>query len=257
MIRNPLKNRVDATLVVYLSQQDVSFEYIIVDGKSMDGTEEFLKSLTPTSNVKVKIICEKDKGVYDAMNKGIHKVSGKYTIFMNSGDYFASNDVLAKVYPYLTSDADVVYGDTLMRYGGGNFINKPSNPTEENPMPFIHQSALVKTELLIKHPFDQSYKILADHKFFYTLNKEGSSYAYVPIVISSYNAQQGLSAENPYQQHIEHASIHGLDKSKLWFLRKLFYMLRFGLHMRLRRLLPAKLENRLVLISKRKIFQEL
>lgn len=124
-------------------------------------------------------------------------------------------------------------------------------------MPFIHQSALVKTDLLIKYPFDQSYKILADHKFFYTLHKEGCSYAYVPVVISSYNAQQGLSAENPYQQCIEHASIHGLDKSKLWPLRKLYYIMRFGLHMRLRRLLPSWLENKLILISKRKIFQEL
>lgn len=107
------------TAASVLGQQDVSFEYIIVDGKSTDGTEAFLKSLQPTSNIDVKIICEKDKGVYDAMNKGIHKASGKYTIFMNSGDYFASNDMLAKVDPYLSSDADVVYGDTLMRYGGG------------------------------------------------------------------------------------------------------------------------------------------
>ena len=128
-------------------------------------------------------------------------------------------------------------------------------PTEANPMPFIHQSTLVKNELLKKHPFDQKYKVLADHNFFYTLYKEKCSYVYVPITISSYNAQFGLSAENPYRQHIEYAFIHGLNKKKKWPFIKFYYIVRYGLHMRLRRLLPDQLADMLILLKKKHDFE--
>lgn len=249
--REELKKTVSSVL----SQADVSFEYIIVDGLSSDGTIEFLQTLSSSSRVNLKVICEKDKGVYDAMNKAVLSASGLYSIFLNSGDYFTSADVLSNLLPHLSKNADVLYGDTVMRYDGGSYLNRSKTPSIDNPMPFIHQSALVKTELMSKFPFDDKLRILADHKLFYTLFNLGYSFCYVPITISSYNAQHGLSAENPYQQFVEHAIIHGEDKLRSWPIRKLYYVIRFGLHMRLRRVLPKWLEDRLILLRKRNLYE--
>ena len=66
-------------------------EYIIVDGGSKDGTPEYLKTLPPS----VRWISEPDKGIYDAMNKGIRMASGKGLLFLNAGDYFVGDVITA------------------------------------------------------------------------------------------------------------------------------------------------------------------
>ena len=64
----------------------LTFEWIVVDGGSNDGTAEFLEKLNGEFNLRY--ISEKDKGIYDAMNKGINMAQGRYAIFLNSGDIF-------------------------------------------------------------------------------------------------------------------------------------------------------------------------
>ena len=64
----------------------LTFEWIVVDGGSNDGTAEFLEKLNGEFNLRY--ISEKDKGIYDAMNKGINMAQGRYAIFLNSGDVF-------------------------------------------------------------------------------------------------------------------------------------------------------------------------
>lgn len=72
-------------------QKCTDFEWIVIDGNSNDGTKEWL-----IKNTLANWTSEPDKGIYDAMNKGIDKASGEYLIFMNSGDEFADKAVLAK-----------------------------------------------------------------------------------------------------------------------------------------------------------------
>jgi putative colanic acid biosynthesis glycosyltransferase len=92
------------------SQSFKDFEWIVIDGNSSDGTRDWLASL-----INVNWISEPDKGIYDAMNKGIRKAEGKYLIFMNSGDRFSSNAVLDDSYKFLATNNLPVfaYGDSI------------------------------------------------------------------------------------------------------------------------------------------------
>ena len=81
----------------------LTFEWIVVDGGSNDGTAEFLEKLNGEFNLRY--ISEKDKGIYDAMNKGINMAQGRYAIFLNSGDVF--HDDLALFARQLARQVDI------------------------------------------------------------------------------------------------------------------------------------------------------
>ena len=105
---NSAKTIVDTILSVN-SQDYESIEHIIIDGKSKDNTIELIKN---TPNRVVKIISESDKGIYDAMNKGIRMATGDIVGILNSDDYYTSNDVLSTyANAFRTSKVDAVYGD--------------------------------------------------------------------------------------------------------------------------------------------------
>lgn len=73
------------------------WDWVVIDGGSTDGTIQWLQGLTTNKcNNKIAFSSESDDGIYDAMNKGITRASGEYLVFMNSGDYFASADVLSR-----------------------------------------------------------------------------------------------------------------------------------------------------------------
>ena len=80
-----------------LSQQDVDLDYIVVDGASTDGTVDLLKEYEPRFNGRMRWISEPDKGMYDAINKGIKMATGDVIGILNADDVLASNDTLAKI----------------------------------------------------------------------------------------------------------------------------------------------------------------
>lgn len=245
------------TAMSVLSQTHNNFEYIIIDGGSKDNTNDVIddiKAIAATKKIPVTAVSEKDKGVYDAMNKGAKLATGDYILYMNAGDYFFAEDSLDKLCTPLDITIDVLYGDTLMVFNWGEIINSPSTPTIENPMPFIHQSCLTKRDELLKHPFDLSYKIIADHNLYYALKKEGCKFIYNPVTVSRYDARNGISADNPYKQYVEHAQIHGYTKQWWYPFRKFYYMCRFGLQMRIKSILPKKYKDNIERKRREKLF---
>jgi glycosyltransferase involved in cell wall biosynthesis len=82
------------TINSILLQSYKNYEILVIDGKSNDGTVEFLRK---NSN-KINFISKKDKGIYDAMNKGSHLASGEWIMFLNSGDIFYNNKVLSNIF---------------------------------------------------------------------------------------------------------------------------------------------------------------
>lgn len=86
-------------------------EYVIVDGDSNDGTLELIQRYEPLFNGRMKWISEKDDGIYDAMNKGIKMATGDIVGFLNSDDYFTTNDVIERMAVAFNNDIDSVYGD--------------------------------------------------------------------------------------------------------------------------------------------------
>ena len=101
------------TLESVLNQSYLTdIEYIIVDGASKDNTLDIIRAYEPQFQGRMKWISEPDRGLYDAMNKGICMATGDVVGILNSDDFFTSNDVLEKVAEcFADNDVDAVYGD--------------------------------------------------------------------------------------------------------------------------------------------------
>lgn len=107
------ENDIARTIESVLKQTFNDFEYIIVDGSSTDSTLNIVNSYK--SSIQ-QIISEPDKGIYDAMNKGIKMANGEWVIMMNAGDQFASNTVLDEIFSsYIPDSIDFIYSDVLVK----------------------------------------------------------------------------------------------------------------------------------------------
>lgn len=100
------------TIQSVLRQTNKDFEYLIVDGGSTDETIDIVKSYESEFSGRLKWVSEKDKGIYDAMNKGIKMASGDVVGILNSDDYFTSDDILQTVADaFKRQEIDAIYGD--------------------------------------------------------------------------------------------------------------------------------------------------
>lgn len=162
-------------------------EYVIVDGASTDGTLELLEEYGARIDHWVS---ESDKGIYDAMNKGVSMAKGKWVIFMNAGDCFADNHVLENVFS-VPRQADVIYGDVVK----GGVVKKASSPRNAHRMFFCHQSVFVKIESLKAFPFDISHKMSADFKQMKQLWLAGKQFLQLDFPIADFDVQ-GVSNTN-------------------------------------------------------------
>ena len=152
------------TLLSVLNQTHPAIEYIVIDGGSTDGTLDIIN--TYKSRI-AKLISEPDKGIYDAMNKGLALATGDYVIFMNSGDEFYAADTVEKVFA-TADDADIYYGETEMvnarRESLGQRRHKaPAKFTWRSfkyGMSVSHQAIYIRKALTA--PYDPAYQLSAD-----------------------------------------------------------------------------------------------
>lgn len=186
-------DKIEATIQSVINQTYSDIEYIVIDGGSADGTIDIIKKYADKTS---RWISESDKGVYDAMNKGIDMATGEWINFMNAGDSFHNNTVIHDIFhSYTDSSTAVIYGDTLNIFPFGNFLFRASpSPRMEEGMTFCHQSTFVKRNILAENHFDTSFKISADYNLFYNLYKAVYTFHYIPICISNYEvAEEGIS----------------------------------------------------------------
>lgn len=107
------ENEIEKTIESVIKQTFNDFEYIIIDGSSTDSTLNIVNNYK--SSIQ-QIISEPDKGIYDAMNKGIKMANGEWVIMMNAGDQFASNTVLDEIFSsYIPDSIDFIYSDVLVK----------------------------------------------------------------------------------------------------------------------------------------------
>ncbi len=153
------------TLESVKTQNYTNIEFIIVDGGSTDGTIDVVKQ---NEDLISKWISEPDKGIYDAMNKGLKLATGDYIWFLNGGDIIYSSDTLSKIFS-CEINADVYYGDTELvddkgkSYGKRKLKTPPDNLSWGdmiNGMVVSHQSMIIKREII--PPYDIKYKHCAD-----------------------------------------------------------------------------------------------
>lgn len=157
------------TMRSVLNQSYQDFEHIIVDGLSKDNTLDIIREFEPLYKGRLKYISEKDKGLYDAMNKGIRMATGDVVGLLNSDDFYTSSVVLQYV-AELIGEADAIYGDihfvhdsnltkSVRYYSSANFT------PDKMKMGFMpaHPSFYCRREIYLKYGlFDTSFRIAAD-----------------------------------------------------------------------------------------------
>lgn len=176
LIKNKRDSYIRQVIDCVQNQTYKNIEHIIIDGASTDGTLELLKDYP-----HLKIFSEPDKGVYDAMNKGVAAANGKYTVFLNSDDYWCdSRAVEFSVKALEENNGDFSYAPASYVDEDDNFLGyvQPRLETFFSLMPFCHQTMFTKTELI---NFDASYKSAADYNLIINLILQGKKGVYVPL----------------------------------------------------------------------------
>ena len=187
-----------ATLDSVKAQTFSDFEHIIIDGKSRDNTVELAKD----SGIRnMKITSEPDRGLYDAMNKGISAASGKYLIFLNAGDAFHAPQTLQQIADASKSDPDIIYGQTQIVDASRNFMamrhlsapEKLSFDSFKHGMLVCHQAFVVRRELA--EPYDLRYRFSADYEWCLRCLKKMNTSVYTRTILIDYLAD-GLTDKN-------------------------------------------------------------
>lgn len=217
------EDNIERTMRSVLEQSFDNIEYIIVDGFSTDRTVERAKGFIEKYNRRnVYIISEPDKGIFDAMNKGIKIASGDYINFMNVGDVFYDENVIENLFGNMLSlEYGVVFGDQYINKERKKvmtpFIYKNSGFKN---MGICHQCIFVRTDLAKSHFFDTTYKVCADYNMIMTLYREGYKFLDTHKPVAIYD-MSGYSAQNRVTQINETALVCGVSgtwEHKIWLI---------------------------------------
>lgn len=186
------KDGLGKTIESVFRQSTSDFEYIIIDGGSEDGSVEIINQYADKITYWVS---EKDRGIYHAMNKGVVQAHGDYCIFMNSGDCFHSTKVLSSVDNF---QEDIICGKVIK--GNATIPCGHHKPTitlvdlMRTSLP--HQALFIKRELLIKHPYDEKYRIMSDWKFCTeSLIFDNCSFRNIDVIVADYDTS-GISTNS-------------------------------------------------------------
>jgi glycosyltransferase involved in cell wall biosynthesis len=199
---------IERTVLSVINQTYTNIEYILVDGFSTDGTLEIVQQYT--SQIET-LISEKDKGIYDAMNKGLAVATGDYVIFMNSGDEFYAPDTVEKVFA-AAEDADIYYGETEMIDEAGNSLGQRRHKTPKQftwkhfkyGMSVSHQAIYIKRSLT--QSYDTHYQLSADIDWILQAAKKAKMIVNVHQYVAKYMVG-GMSKQKHRQSLTERFAI--------------------------------------------------
>ena len=173
------------TLDSVLQQDYPNIVHLIIDGASTDDTLRLVDDYIARSNAaenghRIQVTSEPDKGIYDAMNKGLRSLDGDYVCFLNAGDFLPDADTVSRIAEAITNTQSpspntsqlpaVVYGNTDIVDGEGRFLHHrrlspPENLTWKSfrqGMLVCHQAFYARTDFAIATPYDMQYRYSAD-----------------------------------------------------------------------------------------------
>ena len=227
--------KLQKTIASIREQTETDYEIIVQDGLSTDGSVEKLRT-----GADLKLFRERDEGIYDAMNRAVSHAAGQYLFFLNCGDYFADEEVLAGVRREIEKRVKmtvpgtdngkrkrgmaaqscsgekkrscpvVFYGNIVERSTGAHVM---SNPVIDDFACYrnvpCHQACFYDRRLLVKRGFRTCYRVRADYEhFLWCYYRAHASMAYMPLTVASYEGK-GFSedGENRKRSAAEHAYI--------------------------------------------------
>ncbi|WP_316790733.1 glycosyltransferase family 2 protein [Pedobacter frigoris] len=187
IVYNNVKD-IERTMLSVLNQTYPNIEYILIDGSSTDGTKDIIYKY---QSKLAQFISEPDKGIYDAMNKGLALATGDYVLFMNSGDEIYTYETVAEVFESEAS-ADIYYGETEMFNEQWQSLGQRRHRAPEHfdwksfkyGMSISHQAIYVKRSLA--QPYDLKYKYSSDVDWIIKAAKNASSIVNTHIYVAKY-----------------------------------------------------------------------
>ena len=206
----------EKTMQSVLPQTRKDFEYVIVDGASTDGSEAVIERLAPAFGNRLKWISEPDKGIYNAMNKGIGMATGEYIQILNSGDSLVSQDVVEKMYAALEKSGhpSILYGNMLKDFPDGHVHRDKGFEGEDITLLGLyigtlnHSPAYIKRSLFDKYGlYDESLKIDSDWKWYLqaiVFGEEKPVYADIDVTLFD---MTGISETNTALTKAERAQV--------------------------------------------------
>lgn len=215
------------TLRSVSAQTYPNIQYLIIDGASKDNTLELVRELAP----EAEIYSERDKGIYDAMNKGLDRATGDYVWYVNAGDALVSPTTVEDlIQATCTGDSlpDVLYGDTRLIDAEGHDLGlRRLRPTHQldwrsfrSGMLVCHQAFVAKRS--ISPHYDLSYRFSADVDWCIRVLKEAKTTAFYPEPIALY-LNEGTTTANHRASLIERFHVmrhhYGLVTTVLQHLR--------------------------------------
>jgi glycosyltransferase involved in cell wall biosynthesis len=177
---------IERTLSSIFQQTYKDYELIVIDGGSTDGTLEIIRKY---NNLISVFVSEPDKGIYNAMNKGLSHANGEFVFFLNGGDTFFSCQVLGDVF-LRKPDFDILYGDIALIYG--NQIEIYTTPSKVNRIQLFkrtlpHQCVFYSKRMFNKRIYNENYQISADYEhLLYCFLREKAKFKKVDLVISNF-----------------------------------------------------------------------
>lgn len=219
------ENFIEQTIISVLSQTYKNMKYLIIDGASTDGTIDIIYKY---KNQLAYFSSEPDKGIYDAMNKGLinaRKLSEGneycWVNFMNAGDVFTDKNVISDIFGGRQYNSWIIGGHTNLIYPDHTeILYAQDSETTSWQLPYCHQSSFVK--LIIEDNqwlFDTKYKIAADYKMFFDIFDTYGSNAFYNVdrIISNYRMEDSMTFANLRKAKREYLYIQSVHKDLRWW----------------------------------------
>lgn len=199
-----IKDEIERTCQSIVTQTCDDFEWVVIDGGSTDGTLDILNKYKNRIDI---FVSEPDKGIYNAMNKGINLAHGKWLNFMNGGDEFAGDNVIDQFYHHVRlNTSDVIYGNALRVLEKKSQVSK--YPSLLDKMFFFgknlnHQSCFIKKELFsIYGLYNEDYSIISDWEKFLIFQINNCKFSYMDVLVAKFYAG-GISSSHKLQDELE------------------------------------------------------
>ncbi len=225
VVKNDEKN-IEKTIKSIVFQKKKDYEYIIIDGKSNDGTITKIKKYKKKID---KIISKKDKGIYDAMNKGLKLSKGEIIVFCNSGDFFYKNSLNKVIGLFDANNYDFVFGTVIRNYTKKKIIKHGFD--FDRILYNFDFSTSHTTGFFLKKKiynlignYNLKFKVSADYDLYFRLYKKGLNGGFTKKNIRVGNvASGGYSSKISYFEHlIEESKIRIHNKQNIYMVLLIF-----------------------------------